>query len=47
MTTEERLDRLEEAIKALTTIAMAAPYMEANRRVAAETVVRICAEFDA
>jgi hypothetical protein len=47
MTTEERFDRVEEAIKALAAIAMAAPYMEAQRRAAAETVIRICAEFDA
>ena len=46
MTTEERLDRVEEAIKALTTIALAAPYMEAKKQAAAETLVRICAEFD-
>ncbi|MEP6660187.1 MAG: hypothetical protein ABJD24_09760 [Acidimicrobiales bacterium] len=47
MTTEERLDRAEAAIKALTTIAMAAPYMEDQKRDAAATAVRICAEFDA
>jgi hypothetical protein len=42
MTTNERLDRVEEAIKALTTMAMPSLYMEAEK-----TVVRICAEFDA
>jgi hypothetical protein len=47
MTTEERLDRVEEAIKALTTMAMPSLYMEAEKRAAVETVVRICAEFDA
>jgi hypothetical protein len=47
MTTEERLDRVEEAIKALATLAMAAPYMEARKRAAAETIVRICAGFGA
>ena len=47
MTTEERLDRVEEAIKALATLAMAAPYMEARKQAAAETIVRICAGFGA
>jgi hypothetical protein len=47
MTTNERLDRVEEAIKALTTMAMPSLYMEAEKRAATETVVRICAEFDA
>jgi hypothetical protein len=47
MTTEERFDRVEAAIKALTTLAMAAHYEEDEKRAAAETVVRICAEFDA
>jgi hypothetical protein len=47
MTTEERLDKAEAAIKALATIALASPYMEAEKRAAAETVARICAEFDA
>jgi hypothetical protein len=47
MTTEERLDRVEAAIKALATIAMAAPYMEAQKRDAAATIVQLCKEFDA
>jgi hypothetical protein len=47
MTTEERLDRVEAAIKALATIAMAAPYMEAQKREAAATVVQICKGFEA
>ena len=47
MTTEERLDRVEEAIKALATLALAAPYMEARKQAADETILRICAELDA
>jgi hypothetical protein len=47
MTTQERFDRVEAAIKALATLAMATPYMDAEKRAAAETVVRIVSEFDA
>jgi hypothetical protein len=46
VTTDERFDRLEEAIKALATVALAGPYMEAEKRAGAETVVRIVSEFD-
>ena len=47
MTTEERLDRVEEAIKALATVALSAHYREAEKRAAAQTVMRIVSEFDA
>jgi hypothetical protein len=47
MTTEERLDRVEEAIKALAILAMAPPYMGARKQAADDTIVRIYAELDA
>jgi hypothetical protein len=47
MTTEERFDRVEAAIRALATMAMPSLYMEAEKRAATETVARICAEFGA